>query len=457
MKAWVGFAGCKSLGALAFARGRLLCATLAAIGLATLASCGDMAKLSVSAGTGPDPAIPQPRQSLIPTVDIAPVKGWPEKAKPTAANGLQVERFANGLQHPRSVYVLPNGDVLVAETDAPPKPEDGKGIKGWFYKMAQKRAGANQPSANRITLLRDADGDGVADTRTVFLESLNSPFGIALVGSDLYVANTDAVMRFHYEPGQTRITDNGTKLTDLPGGPLNHHWTKNLVASEDGRKVYVSIGSNSNVGENGMEQEDGRAAIWEIDTKNGAHRVFASGLRNPNGLAFEPRTHALWTAVNERDELGSDLVPDYMTAVQDGGFYGWPYSYFGQHVDTRVKPQRPDLVARAITPDYALGPHTASLGLAPAQGSTLPPPFKEGMFVGQHGSWNRKPPSGYDVIFVPFENGKPKGTPVDVLTGFLDRDGNAMGRPVGVAVDKRGALLVADDVGNTIWRVTAAG
>ena len=457
MKAWVGFAGCKSSGALAFGRGRFLCAALAAISLATLASCGDMAKLSVAAGTGPDPTIPAPRQSLIPTVDIAPVKGWPEKAKPTAANGLQVERFANGLQHPRSVYVLPNGDVLVAETDAPPKPEDGKGIRGWFYKLAQKRAGANQPSANRITLLRDADGDGVADTRTVFLESLNSPFGIALVGSDLYVANTDAVMRFHYEPGQTRITDNGTKLTDLPGGPLNHHWTKNLVASEDGSKLYVSIGSNSNVGENGMEQEDGRAAIWEIDKKTGAHRVFASGLRNPNGLAFEPRTHALWTAVNERDELGSDLVPDYMTAVQDGGFYGWPYSYFGQHVDTRVTPQRPDLVARAIAPDYALGPHTASLGLASAQGSALPPPFKDGMFVGQHGSWNRKPRSGYDVIFVPFENGKPKGAPVDVLTGFLDRDGNAMGRPVGVALDKRGALLVADDVGNTIWRVTAAG
>ena len=432
-------------------------AALVACAVAALAACGDMAKLPVSAGTGPDPQLPSPRQSLIPTVDIAPVKGWPEKATPQAANGLKVERFANGLQHPRSLYVLPNGDVLVAETDAPPKPEDGKGIRGWFYKMAQKRAGANQPSANRITLLRDADGDGVADTRTVFLENLNSPFGIALVGSDLYVANTDAVMRFHYDTGQTRINDNGTKLCALPGGPLNHHWTKNLVAGADGSKLYVSIGSNSNVGENGIEQEEGRAAIWEIDTKTGAHRIFASGLRNPNGLAFEPHTHALWTAVNERDELGSDLVPDYMTAVQDGGFYGWPYSYFGQHVDTRVEPQRPDLVARALKPDYALGPHTASLGLASAQGAALPPPFNDGMFVGQHGSWNRKPRSGYDVIFVPFANGRPSGPPVDVLNGFVDRDGNALGRPVSVAVDKRGALLVVDDVGNTVWRVTAAG
>jgi glucose/arabinose dehydrogenase len=429
----------------------LACAVLA------LAGCGDMAKLTVAAGTGPNPAIPDPHQSLIPTVDIAPVKGWPEKAAPTPANGLKVERFANGLQHPRSVYVLPNGDVLVAETDAPPKPEDGKGIKGWFYKMAQKRAGANQPSANRITLLRDADGDGVADTRTVFLESLNSPFGMALVGDQLYVANTDSVMRFHYETGQTRITDNGTKIAELPGGPLNHHWTKNLVANADGTKLYVSIGSNSNAGENGIEQEENRAAIWEIDIKTGAHRIYASGLRNPNGLAFEPHTHQLWTAVNERDELGSDLVPDYMTSVQDGGFYGWPYSYFGQHVDTRVKPQRPDLVARAITPDYALGPHTASLGLASAQGSALPPPYKEGMFVGQHGSWNRKPRSGYDVIFVPFNNGKPSGEPVNVLTRFVDESGGAMGRPVSVAVDKRGALLVVDDVGNTVWRVTGAG
>ena len=435
---------------------RIIATVVAVTASVALSGCGDMAKLPVSAGTGPTPQLPEPHQTLIPTVDIAPVKGWAENDKPTPANGLKVQKFAAGLQHPRSVYVLPNGDVLVAETDAPPKPEDGKGIKGWFYKLAQKRAGANQPSANRITLLRDADGDGTADTRTVFLESLNSPFGMALVGDQLYVANTDSVMRFHYEQGQTRITDNGTKVAELPGGPLNHHWTKNLVASADGTKLYVSIGSNSNAGENGIEKEEGRAAIWEIDIKTGAHRIFASGLRNPNGLAIEPQTHALWTAVNERDELGSDLVPDYMTAVKDGGFYGWPYSYFGQHVDTRVKPERPDLVAKAIMPDYALGPHTASLGLASSQGTTLPPPYKDGMFVGQHGSWNRKPQSGYDVIFVPFSNGKPSGAPIDVLTGFLDGKGDAKGRPVGVAIDKRGALLVADDVGNTIWRVTAA-
>ncbi|HEY3177757.1 MAG TPA: sorbosone dehydrogenase family protein [Casimicrobiaceae bacterium] len=439
----------------AVTQSRALRATfLAAIAIG-LASCGDMAKLPVSAGVGPNPQIPEPEKSLIPTVDIATAKGWPENAKPVAASGLSVNRFADGLQHPRSVYVLPNGDVLVAETAAPAKPEDGKGIKGWFYKMAQKRAGASQPSANRITLLRDSNGDGIVDTRTTFLEGLNSPYGMALVGDDFYVANTDSVMRFHYDTGQTRITDNGTKVCDLPGGPLNHHWTKNLVASEDGSKLYVSVGSNSNVGENGLDKEEERAAIWEVDAKTGAHRVFASGLRNPNGLAFEPRTRTLWTAVNERDELGSDLVPDYMTSVREGGFYGWPYSYFGQHVDTRVNPQRPDLVARAITPDYALGPHTASLGLAAAQGTSLPPPYKEGMFVGQHGSWNRKPRSGYDVIFVPFSDGKPSGAPVDVLTGFVNDAGEAMGRPVGVAVDKRGALLVADDVGNTIWRVTA--
>ena len=422
-----------------------------------IVGCGDIARLPVSATTGPSPELPQPTQSLVPTIDIATAKGWPANAKPVAANGLTVTRFAEGLEHPRSLFVLPNGDVLVAETDAPSKPEDGKGVKGWFYKMAQKRAGAGKPSANRITLLRDADGDGVGDTRTVFIERLNSPFGIALVGTDLYVANTDALMRFTYEPGATRITSPGTKICDLPGGPLNHHWTKNLVACADGSKLYVSVGSNSNVGENGLDKEEGRAAIWEVDPKTGAHRVYASGLRNPNGLAIEPKTKTLWTSVNERDELGSDLVPDYMTSVRDGGFYGWPYSYFGQHVDARVKPQRPELVAQAITPDYALGAHTASLGLTSSDGAKLPPPFTEGMFVGRHGSWNRKPQSGYDVIFVPFRDGKPDGPPVEVLNGFVNDKGEAMGRPVGVAIDKKGALLVADDVGNSVWRVSAAG
>jgi glucose/arabinose dehydrogenase len=361
---------------------------------------------------------------------------------------------ATDLDHPRWLYVLPNGDVLVAETNAPPKPEDGKGIKGWFMKRVMKKAGAGVPSANRITLLRDADGDGVAETRAQFLQGLHSPFGMALVGNDLYVANSDAVMRFPYKAGDTQITGAGAKVIDLPAGPINHHWTKNLIASPDGSKLYVTVGSNSNVAERGMDNEEGRAAIWEVDAKTGQYRIFASGLRNPNGLGWEPRGGALWTAVNERDELGSDLVPDYMTAVADGGFYGWPYSYFGPNVDERVKPQRPDLVAKAISPDYALGPHTASLGLAFSDDmNALPDSFRYGVFIGQHGSWNRRPRSGYKVIFVPFSAGKPAGKAVDVLTGFLSEDGHAYGRPVGVALDKRGGLLVADDVGNVVWRV----
>ncbi len=420
-----------------------------------LAACGDAAKLPLSAGMGPDPQLPAPDKDWIPTVRIAPAKGWPEGATPVAAAGLAVRAFAKDLQHPRWVYVLPNGDVLVAETNAPPKPDDGKGIKGWVYRKVQKIAGAGVPSANRITLLRDTDGDGKVDTRTVFLENLHSPFGMVLVGNDFYVADSDAVLRFPYVEGETRITAPGTKVVDLPAGPINHHWTKNIAASADGAKLYVTVGSNSNVAENGMDKEEGRAAIWEVDAKTGEHRIFASGLRNPNGMAWEPQTHALWTSVNERDELGSDLVPDYMTSVRDGGFYGWPYSYYGQHVDHRVSPQRPDLVARALVPDYALGPHTASLGLASSAGEKISPAFVDGMFVGQHGSWNRKPRSGYKVIFVPFSGGKPSGMPVDVLTGFLDKDNDAMGRPVGVAIDARGALLVADDVGNTIWRVAA--
>lgn len=427
------------------------------IAAVTLAGCSETATLPVSAGTGPDPTLPPPHRTLIPTVNIAPAKGWPAGAKPVAAPGLQVAAFADGLDHPRWLYVLPNGDALVAETNAPPKPEDGHGIRGWIMKQVMKEAGAGGPSANRITLLRDADGDGVAETRSVFLDGLNSPFGMALIGDGLYVANTDAVLRFPYRIGQTRITAPGTKVVDLPAGPINHHWTKNLLASPDGRRLYATVGSNSNVGENGTAAEEGRAAIWEIDPATGAHRILASGLRNPNGLDWEPVTGALWTAVNERDEIGSDLVPDYMTSVRDGGFYGWPYSYYGQHVDTRVEPQRPDLVAKALVPDYALGPHTASLGLAFGRPGQLPARFAEGAFVGQHGSWNRRPHSGYKVVFVPFSNGRPAGEVVDVLTGFLDRDGNALGRPVGVALDRKGALLVADDVGNRVWRITAGG
>ncbi|TDF65110.1 sorbosone dehydrogenase family protein [Cupriavidus sp. L7L] len=435
---------------------RLCGAVLLAGAAATLGACGESAKLPSEAGFGPTPQLPPPNETAIPTVKIAPAVGWGQGQRPVAAEGMAVTAFADKLDHPRWVYVLPNGDVLVAESNAPPKPDDGKGIKGWIMKKVMKRAGAGTPSANRITLLRDSNGDGVADQRSIFLKNINSPFGMVLVGNDFYVAATDAVLRFPYQPGQTEIAAAPQKVVDLPGGPLNHHWTKNIIASRDGRKLYVTVGSNSNVAENGMDKEAGRAAIWEVDPRNGSHRIFASGLRNPNGMAWEPVTGALWTAVNERDELGSDLVPDYITTVRDGGFYGWPYSYFGQHVDKRVKPPAPDLVARAIVPDYAVGAHTAPLGLAAATGNSLPARFSEGMFVGQHGSWNRRPLAGYKVIFVPFSKGRPNGAPFDVLTGFVDGEGNARGRPVGVAIDKRGGLLVADDVGNVIWRVSGA-
>ena len=419
-----------------------------------LAGCGDQATLPIKAGMGPSPTLPPPHHTLIPTINIAPAKGWPARATPVAAEGLTVSAYASGLDHPRWVYVLPNGDVLVAETNAPPKPEDGNSIKGWVMKKVMKRAGAGTPSANRITLLRDADGDGVAETKTVFLAGLHSPFGMTLVGDSLYVANSDAVIRFPYKTGDLRITDPGKKIADLPAGPINHHWTKNIIASRDGKHLYATVGSNSNVAENGIDKEENRAAILEIDPASGNTRLFASGLRNPNGMSWQPQSGVLWTVVNERDEIGGDLVPDYMTSVKDGAFYGWPYTYYGQHVDERVKPPRPDLVAKAIPPDYALGPHTASLGLVFYDGKLLPARYANGAFVGQHGSWNRKPSSGYKVIFVPFANGHPNGDAEDILTGFLTSDGDAYGRPVGVAVDKAGALLVADDVGNVIWRVT---
>jgi glucose/arabinose dehydrogenase len=419
--------------------------------LATSVTCAQPAKSQdpgITAGTGPNPVLPKPEKRLIPTVNTAKAIGWTGDAKPVPVAGLAVNAFARDLDHPRWLYVLPNGDVLVAESNAPPKPEDGKTV--------MKSAGAAVPSANRITLLRDADGDGVAETRSVFLQNLSSPFGMALVGDTFYVANSDALVRFPYKKGETSISAAPVKVVDLPGGPINHHWTKNVIASRDGSKLYVTVGSNSNVGENGMDQEIDRAAILEVDPKAGTRRLFASGLRNPNGLAWQPQSGALWTAVNERDEIGDDLVPDYMTSVRDGGFYGWPYSYDGQHVDVRVEPPRPDLVASAIKPDYALGSHTASLGLAFYTGKLLPAHYANGAFVGQHGSWNRKAPSGYKVVFVPFAGGKPNGGTEDVLTGFLDAKGQAQGRPVGVVVDKQGALLVADDVGNVIWRIVPA-
>ena len=417
-------------------------------------ACGERATLPVEAGMGPRPTLPAPNPTLIPTVNIAPAKGWPGGAKPTATTGLSVNAYATGLDHPRWLYVLPNGDVLVAETNAPPK--DSNGIKDWIMKLVKKRAGAGVPSANRITLLRDSDGDGIADMRTVFLQGLNSPFGMALVENDFYVANTDALIRYPYRQGETQITAPGVKIADLPAGPINHHWTKNVIASRDGLHLYVTVGSNSNAGERGAEKEINRAAVLEVERETGRLRIFASGLRNPVGLAWQPQSGALWTTVNERDEIGSDLVPDYMTSLKDGGFYGWPYSYFGQHVDVRVKPQRPELVAKALVPDYALGAHTASLGLAFYEGNLLPQRYAGGAFVGQHGSWNREPRSGYKVIFVPFTDGSPSGMPEDVLDGFVTADGEALGRPVGVAVDRLGALLIADDVGNVIWRVSPA-
>ena len=414
---------------------------------------------------GSAPVVPAAKpQGSIPTLKMPTARGWTDGQMPVAAPGLKVNAFAAGLKHPRWINVLPNGDVLIAESNQVAGP--ARTVFSYAMQATMRRASALGESANRITLLRDADGDGVAETHVAFVEGLYSPFGMALVDTVLYIANSDAVVRFPYHDGDTHVAAPATRVVALPAGTINHHWTKNLVASAhllngtstvtaDGRKLYVSVGSNSNVAENGIAAEAERAAIWEVDPTTGSHRVFASGLRNPVGMAFSPTTGALWVSVNERDELGSDLVPDYMTSVRDGGFYGWPYSYYGQHVDTRVKPQRPDLVATAIAPDYALGPHTASLGLTSAAGNTLGPQFQDGMFVGQHGSWNRKPRSGYKVIFVPFNGGRPSGEPIDVLTGFLNSNGEALGRPVGVAIDKRGALLVADDVGNTVWRVTA--
>ena len=405
---------------------------------------------------GPHPVIKPVDKHLLPTVQIAPAKGWAAGQKPAPAAGIALTAFATGLNHPRWLYVLPNGDVLVAETNAPPKPDDAKGIRGHVMKIVQKKAGAGAPTANRIVLLRDADGDGVAEVKSVFIDALNSPFGMALVGNTLYVADSDEILKFPYKAGDTSLAAPGVKVTDLPAGSINHHWTKNIIASADGGKLYATTGSNSNVGENGLAAEEGRAGIWEVDLATGDKRIFASGLRNPNGMAWAPGTNVLWTVANERDELGNDLVPDYLTSVKDGAFYGWPWSYYGQHVDDRVTPPRPDMVAKAIPPDFALGAHVAPLGLVAATQTALPAPFSNGMFIGEHGSWNRKPPVGYKVVFVPFANGQPSGMPVDVITGFVDDHGDAHGRPVGVAIDAKGALLVADDVGNAVWRATSA-
>jgi glucose/arabinose dehydrogenase len=428
----------------------VLLTTVAGLGLA---GCDDHAadpKMQI----GANPVLPAIQQYLMPPMRIAKVVGWGKDENPSVPQGLQIHALATDLQHPRSVYVLPNGDVLVVESNGPKAPINRPKdiITGWV----QSFAGAKAKDANRITLLR-SNSDGSPKLRTVFLDHLNSPFGVALVGHDLYVANTDAIVRYPYEDGQTSITAAGTKLTDLPGGPIDHHWTKALLASPDGSKLYVGVGSNSNITENGIGAEYERAAIWEVDRASGAHRIFASGIRNPTGMQWEPETGKLWAIANERDEIGPDLVPDYLTSVQDGGFYGWPYSYYGQHLDPRVEPQRPDLVAKAIVPDYSLSSHVAPLGVAMYTATELPANYRSGAFVAEHGSWNRTPLNGYKVVFVPFSGGRPSGPAQDVVTGFLDANQHARGRPVGLAVDRTGGLLIADDVGNTVWRVSSAG
>jgi glucose/arabinose dehydrogenase len=431
------------------------------IGVAALATalvaCGETAKIGIAEGIGPAPRLPEPNRTLFPTVLIAKAIGWAEGTTPIAAEGLQVNAFATGLDHPRWLLVLPNGDLLVAEAAAPPPPEgmEDNSLKGMFMRMFMRQAGSAVPSADRITLLRDTDGDGTAEVRAPFITGLTSPFGMALVGDTLYVANAGALVAFPYATGATRIDAPPRNVVALPSG-RNHHWTKSLVASPDGNRLYVGVGSNSNVAEHGMDEEEERAAVWEIDPATGAHRIFGAGLRNPVGLAFLPGTDDLYVVVNERDELGSDLVPDYLTRIQEGGFYGWPWSYYGNHVDTRVDPARPDMVARAIVPDYALGSHVAPLGLTFSQGARLGLAFASGAFIGEHGSWNRNPRSGYQVVFVPFARGRPTGMPIPVLSGFVNARGQAMGRPVGVQVGRDGSLLVADDVGNTVWRVSAA-
>jgi glucose/arabinose dehydrogenase len=424
--------------------------------LALSACAAGVIAQSALPGVGPNPPLPEPQKSLLPTVNIAVAEGWPEGVLPRPPQGFRVTALARGLDHPRWVYTLPNGDVLVAESNKPAPQEGAKnvhaeGIRGLAAGFITKRAGAASPSANRITLLRDADGDGVAELRTVFLSNLVSPFGMALVGNELFIANADAIVKVPYQPGQTTSQAAPVKVTDLPAG-ANHHWTKNLLASTDGSKLYATVGSNSNIGDNGMAAEEGRAAIWEVDRASGNKRLFATGLRNPNGLGWEPQSKVLWTVVNERDELGNDLVPDYLTSVREGAFYGWPWAYWGRNVDARVQPPNPQMVAKAIAPDYGLGAHVAPLGLVFSD-ARMPANYASGAFIGQHGSWNRKSLVGYNVVFVPFANGRPAGAPVEFLGGFLSPQGRAYGRPVGVALDGRGALLVADDVGNVVWRV----
>ena len=430
-----------------------LCHLLLTTALA-LAACGHKPSGDPSRAQGPDPQLDQPQTRTIPTVNVAKGEGWPHGKTPIPGEGLQINEFAGGLQHPRWLYVLPNGDVLAAESDSPGTDKTGGNLRGTIQKLLMKKAGSDSPSANRISLLRDADGDGIAEARTVLLTGLYSPFGMAFANGELFVANADGIVAYRFQPGQTKLDARPRHITGLPSG-YNHHWTKSLVASPDGKFLFVGVGSNSNAGENGLEMEQGRAAVWMIDARTGAYRIFASGLRNPVGIAWNPWSSNLWVVVNERDELGDNLVPDYLTSVKDGAFYGWPWSYYGNHVDARVKPARPDMVVKAIAPDFALGPHVAPLGLAFSAGQALGPRFAQGAFVGEHGSWNRSEANGYQVVFVPFAGGHPSARPVPILTGFRVGD-VAYGRPVGVTIARDGSLLVADDVGGKVWRVSAA-
>ncbi|AJY48352.1 sorbosone dehydrogenase [Martelella endophytica] len=425
--------------------------------LITLAACGDGGQIDPAEQIGADPTLPEPEHALLPSMKVAEVVGWEDGQTPQVPDDLTISAYATDLANPRTVHTLPNGDVLVIQARGPSgepvtRPKDF--IRGWIMSIAHGGGGGEQKESNLITLLRDTNRDGEVDERHDLLTGLNSPFGVAWADNTLYVAATDAILAYPYELGQDEITATPEVLTPLPGGPIDHHWTKDLALSPDGETLYASVGSNSNIVENGIEAEKGRAAIWQVDRETGAARIYASGLRNPNGLSFNPDTGELWTVVNERDELGPNLVPDYMTSVQEGAFYGWPWSYYGDHVDKRVHPQRPDMVEKAIAPDYALSSHVAPLGMAFSHGSALPDDYASGAFVGEHGSWNRTVFNGYKVVFVPFVNGEPAAAAVDVVTGFLDGD-EAHGRPVGVGIDGTGALLVADDAGNTVWRIAS--
>lgn len=418
----------------------------AAASLALLSACGsDPAPEQY----GPDPRLPDPQRGLLPSMKIAEPAPWGD-ARPTVPSGYRITAIATGLAIPRQTLLLPNGDILVAEGKGGAAP--ALRPKDLLAGLIKSKGTSSVKSGNRLTLLRDSDGDGVYEGRTIFAEGLNAPYGLALVGDRLFVANQDALVRFDYRSGQTRAAAPPVKVTDLPSA-INHHWTKALTASPDGRFLYVGIGSNSNVTERGLAAEVDRAMVWQVDSQTGAHRPYATGLRNPTALTVQPGSGQLWAAVNERDEIGPNLVPDYVTSVREGGFYGWPYSYWGKNVDRRVKPENPRLVASALRPDYALGAHVATLGLA-FSSAGMGPGFADGLFVGEHGSWNRKVPVGYRVVFVPFRGGRPAGPPIDFVTGFVGADGKTRGRPVGVTVDPRGALIVADDLSNTVWRVT---